>query len=223
MNSSFIFKGKRIDNGEWIIGSLITGITTRNNEDIPYILCPQQADYDCLRISENKLRMVIFEVDPSTICRCTGKRDKNGVLAFEGDVVKCKFDEELFPENETTETIVWNELGFYFVEDGAYPNLIMSEDIERCEIVGNIYDNASNTQSAAINTVINDNTEAEPAEDDELNRDSGDLLATFIVQCGKMAEENWCPSQIDMLERLFGAVLHGVPYAEWEPDAVSEV
>jgi len=41
-------------------------------------------------------------------------------------------------------------------------------------------------------------------------------VGTFIEQCGKMAEENWCPAQVDMLERLFGAVLHGVKYDEWE-------
>lgn len=216
MNSSFIFKGKRTDNGEWITGSLITGIITRNDIDIPYILCPQQADYDCLRISENKLRTVIFEVDPSTICHCTGKRDKNGVLAFEGDIAKSCLD-DLCPEDGVTETIVWNGLSFFFVENGCEPDLIMPGDIENCEIIGNVRDNASNTQSA----LINDNTEIEPTEDDEFDKKAGDLLASFIGQCGGMAEENWCPSQVDMLKRLFGAVLEGVSYAEWEPDAES--
>lgn len=59
-------------------------------------------------------------------------------------------------------------------------------------------------------------------EDNGLYQYAGELLGTFIVQCGTMAEENWCPSQVDMLERLFGAVLKGVPYAEWEPDERNE-
>lgn len=59
-------------------------------------------------------------------------------------------------------------------------------------------------------------------EDNELYKNAEALLATFIVQCGTMAEENWCPSQVDMLERLFGAVLKGVPYDEWEPDERNE-
>lgn len=29
-------------------------------------------------------------------------------------------------------------------------------------------------------------------------------VGLFIVQCGEMAEKNWLPSQVDMLERLFG-------------------
>ena len=59
-------------------------------------------------------------------------------------------------------------------------------------------------------------------KDDELYEKAGGLLASFIGQCVSMAEENWCPSQVDMLERLFGAVLKGVPYDEWEPDERNE-
>ena len=44
------------------------------------------------------------------------------------------------------------------------------------------------------------------------------LLSKFIGQCGEMAEKNWCPAQVEMLTRLFGAVLKGVEYADWEPD-----
>lgn len=43
-------------------------------------------------------------------------------------------------------------------------------------------------------------------------------VGLFIVQCGEMAEKNWCTSQVDMLHRLFGAVLSGKEYAEWEPE-----
>lgn len=41
----------------------------------------------------------------------------------------------------------------------------------------------------------------------------------FIAECEDVAEKNWCPAQIDMLERLFGAVIQGVAYSQWErPD-----
>lgn len=36
----------------------------------------------------------------------------------------------------------------------------------------------------------------------------------FIGQCGKMAEANWCPSQVTMLERLFNRVLARKPYSD---------
>ena len=41
-----------------------------------------------------------------------------------------------------------------------------------------------------------------------------DAVGLFIKQCGEMAEANWCPEQVDMLERLFDKVLKGEPYAE---------
>lgn len=41
-----------------------------------------------------------------------------------------------------------------------------------------------------------------------------DAVGLFIKQCGEMAEANWCPEQVNMLERLFDKVLKGEPYAE---------
>ena len=53
-------------------------------------------------------------------------------------------------------------------------------------------------------------------ENNLIDKMSG-LVGEFINQCGAMAEENWLPSQVEMLERLFGAVLNGCKYDEWEP------
>lgn len=41
-----------------------------------------------------------------------------------------------------------------------------------------------------------------------------DVVGFFIKQCGEMAEANWCPEHVDMLERLFDKVLKGEPYAD---------
>lgn len=43
-------------------------------------------------------------------------------------------------------------------------------------------------------------------------------LEEFVKDCGEMAEKNWLPSQVEMLERLFGAVLEGCEYDEWEAE-----
>lgn len=76
MDRMILFKGKRVDNGEWIYGSIITGVFTRDNQYIPYILSPYEAEYDCFKdFSEDN---GIYEVDAETICQYTGLFDKSG-------------------------------------------------------------------------------------------------------------------------------------------------
>ena len=40
------------------------------------------------------------------------------------------------------------------------------------------------------------------------------MLHDFMTDCRKMAEDNWCPSQVDMLDRLFKAVSMNKKYDE---------
>lgn len=86
MESRYLYRGKRIDNGKWVEGSLVTGVFFRLGQEIPYMFCPNLADYDCFEdFSEEN---GIFEVEPSTICQCTGLKDRNGKLIWENDMVK---------------------------------------------------------------------------------------------------------------------------------------
>ena len=83
MEDRYIYKAKRTDNGEWVIGNLITNVFFRLGQSIPYILCPDKAKYDCFEdFTEGN---GIFEVRPDTICRCTGSKDKNGKLKRKTD------------------------------------------------------------------------------------------------------------------------------------------
>lgn len=65
-----LFKGQRIDNGEWVYGSYIV-----NSIDAPCII-----DYDAEQ----------FEVLPETVSQFTGLLDKNRNKIFEGDLVTYK-------------------------------------------------------------------------------------------------------------------------------------
>ena len=85
MNDRYLYRAKRIDNGEWIVGSLIQA---------PYLgsirswISSEQEDKARLReISSNQAVWRAFEVRTDTICQCTGLRDKHGNLIFENDIV----------------------------------------------------------------------------------------------------------------------------------------
>lgn len=137
MENRYLYRAKRVDTGEWVEGSLVTGVFFRLGQEIPYMFCPNLADYDCFEdFSEEN---GIFEVEPSTICQCTGLKDKNGKLIWENDVVNCMAE-------DCCGYIGWNEseAGFYFntlLEDGGFEEEHIYDYQDCMEVIGNTIDN----------------------------------------------------------------------------------
>lgn len=135
MEDRYLFKGKRVDNGEWVIGNLITNVFFRLGQSIPYILCPDKAKYDCFEdFTEGN---GIFEVRPDTICRCTSSIDKNSRLIWENDIVNTQCGKAIVVWDKAEWRIKWIKDIIWRKDLHFWTN----EDDWKCEVVGNVFDN----------------------------------------------------------------------------------
>lgn len=75
MNDRYFFKAKRIDNGEWVQGYYSyypNGFGSEVRED---------------HIIKDTIKGRVYFIDPTTLCQCTGLKDKAGTLIWENDIV----------------------------------------------------------------------------------------------------------------------------------------
>lgn len=118
------FKAKRLDNGEWIEGSLTYF------QGKAYIH-RKESDED------DRCYLTPYKVIPETVCQFTGLTDRNGVEVYENDIVKTVDWEEKICNVE------YKDYGFCLCgkcfRDGIMPLFIA---IDNCYIyvVGNKFD-----------------------------------------------------------------------------------
>lgn len=126
MEDRYLFRAKRKDDGQWIKGTVLF-----HDADAATIFSQNPADGS----------LQGFEVEPSTVCQCTGLKDTNGTLIWENDIMLAHLDEN-YPEDETYIRILWHVSGFYSKENGSIDIMPFDKfDQEHFEVCGNIFDN----------------------------------------------------------------------------------
>ena len=116
------FKAKRLDNGEWIIGSFVVmNIPALNKTTIGIVV---------------EGGATLYEVDPSTVCQFTGLKDKEGKEIFENDLL---YDED----SGIVSAIKWKRhiCGYVYEKAGMFSTMrVYASHTSLLKIIGNKFD-----------------------------------------------------------------------------------
>lgn len=131
-----LFRGKRLDNGEWIDGSLcISGISAYIVYDKDFYTSPMNGE--SVLCSDR-----FFEVDPDTVGQFTSLSDEAGTKIYEGDIIKIR---DTYGHKNGKKIIDYRvcDVSYSFGAmrlGGSMQSL--STYNNSSEVIGNIYDNS---------------------------------------------------------------------------------
>ena len=132
MNDRYLYRAKRTDNGEWVEGYYANCLFPSSDVRTGHFIIEYPGEY--------------HEIFTSTICQCTGLKDKNGKLIWENDIcrrillptkrIKTNFKIAYVPYKCCISAIDLDGSNITFLSD--YIN-----NQYEVEVIGNIFDEGS--------------------------------------------------------------------------------
>jgi len=126
------FRGKRVDNGEWI-----NGFIKKNGSE--WWILNETTDWH-VSVPMGFITQHKYKIIPSTIGQFTGLRDKNGTEIYEGDVLSRK-EWGMGGPHDPEERCEVQYLDYYIKEGEHSGHFNIELWSEWCEVIGNIHDN----------------------------------------------------------------------------------
>jgi len=124
------FRGRRIDNGEWVYG-------------LPILLSYSELDGNWhygIQYQTDRYACGITEIDPETLGQFTGLQDNEHIDMYKGDKVRGNYG---IPSVVVESVIEWKDGGFFVDTTGHTPSIAGLGEAMECldlTVIGNIHD-----------------------------------------------------------------------------------